>query len=1769
MRQDDKTPRRPPASRQRFDWRQSPWLRRLYIAVLAVLTLGVVSRLVVVIALPPVIQLVAHHYKLAANYEQTELYLLSGDVGIWHFSLTPIEGGAPLVQSDYTRVHISTLDLLRGRLTIRRLEAEGVALQVDRTADGTIPLLQRFAQWTTHRNPSAPLASPNETAATPQSVDLSSPLEVDAFRLTNVHAHILDEAVRPPLDAQIDVNLRLTDLDSSERPTHFVMDMTGAPILDILHVEGTGRSNGKSLDTVLQFAAKGLHPQSAAGYLRHMGIHPTSSDIALAMTARITTAASEANPEAIAARVELTNMTVTADEQQVAALDKVSVSADDLSYTTAHVTQIAVNGGRCQMQRDAAHETGVAGLQVIEPAVLIERLEVPLSAALALIPQRWHVGEVLLSDLKLNFHDQALAPAADLTANLDELRLGSFSPNKPNDTTRIHALLTAPGVTGNINIDGAILPFAATKNLDMTLSVDGIQPDALRPYLDDLGLESDYNGGTFTAAFHADVRPGPGGTLATNAKLSKLALRNGGDLLVFDSVGLTGAAYDPAEGRLHIKSIDISGPQLATGRAVGGGLAALGFHAKPSQPQATPIVPPGIGPAMAAAQPERVREYIFSVPKLQIDKFLWKTVGVRFDDLSVTPNAALAIADAGVELDNLNIDFDPNDSADQPGKLHAWLNAPNLAQSIVVDGAIHRKANEMSADLSVDGTGVTSAAIARYFQNSRIQPALGAGTFHFLAKLGAAKTSDGVHASAGISELAYKDGENDLLTVDSASAGGIALRNNELSVEQVAVHSPKLWITRQADGSLIAAGIRITPPNRPAPPPDRLAQIYQSPPSLAAGGSSNAAASEFAATLHDFDLEDASLQWNDLAIQPAASAHLTASAGLQDVVLGKSAPPAKLEATVHEDQSLEQMTLTGLVTPSLQSPAAKLTVDARGIRAGGLGGYLGPNMRVILQDGRFHADLDVAVSQNPDGGVGAHLLVNGLDYRDGPDGPALCQLDAVRLLASRVDLSGKRIAIDEIGVDGLKTSAALCKDGTIRLLGVKLSSLPSSAAITAIAAPQAQAKAVGIANLAAVANEIHPLTTVDKLDIGVSAIAISDEFRPDAVPLTLSDIQITNRTRIELLGENPQTRPPFDLDVAGAINPLVGKMEVTARLSPFADPAQANIDVHLAAIRGSGVTDLLPDLKSQLDGSLLPDGRLTAQLSLQLKQPRSDPAELNLFHDFGVDFTLTGVQFTDGATGQPLAALGAAVAEDIAVQPANSTVVVHDIELTTPSARAWRDERGIHLLGLVIKPSAWQSVAADDAAIPAAALSDPISAQQATTTEIAINKLLVSGLDFGFEDRTCDPPLIVPLNGLDVEVRGLSTRMADEDAPCRFSVLLNAGKVPLPLPPRVHGSDSAATTRDTQSGVEERDLFSQAEANGIVSLYPQPKGWVKGSINALDLAALTGEARQAGVSLGGGTFDGTVDLRLSGDGSMDLGSRLSLTDLELSEPAHGPITHYLNIGSPLNVVIAALEDQDGSITIPIDVPIRSGHISSGDITLAATGAVASVITTAVASTPLKASDTVLSLFGNQKLPRNEQPVTLDFSPADPSLNIADLEKLQTLLKQAQNDPTLELALHHVLGGGDVTRAAVLANPSQPDSRNLADSLRLKRIVLVAARNAAAQRAAAQIASGFGADSNAAIQQVREIDVALAKTENAMDEMYDMLRPGAESQKGRRTRAACLEIGQDRLLAARDALLASGIPGIEQQIKVTHATFNAAGGDSGGQVIIVLTHKKNQ
>ena len=106
-----------------------------------------------------------------------------------------------------------------------------------------------------------------------------------------------------------------------------------------------------------------------------------------------------------------------------------------------------------------------------------------------------------------------------------------------------------------------------------------------------------------------------------------------------------------------------------------------------------------------------------------------------------------------------------------------------------------------------------------------------------------------------------------------------------------------------------------------------------------------------------------------------------------------------------------------------------------------------------------------------------------------------------------------------------------------------------------------------------------------------------------------------------------------------------------------------------------------------------------------------------------------------------------------------------------------------------------KSGASTEPAGPARASVAPTPASPAPSAppkgEVRIDQLYVSGLDFHAQDDTCDPPLKIPLTGLDVQVRDISSRMPYEDKPMRFTALVNSG-----LPKRQRARHVGTAGRD-------------------------------------------------------------------------------------------------------------------------------------------------------------------------------------------------------------------------------------------------------------------------------------------------------------------------------------------------------------------------------------
>jgi hypothetical protein len=1774
------------------------WLARIRGLVVLVLLLAVLSRIVVAIAFPIVLHRVAGDYNLDCSYDRLELSMLSGDAGLWNLTFTPKGTAEPIFQSEYVRGDISVLNLLRGRLAVWRVEADGVNILVDRNPDGTIPILKLLGTTSTAAGPSTTATASGQ----PTPIDLAPPLRIDALRFTHIRARIHDQSVTPPLDATFTLNLRLSNLGWNNTPVHFGVDLDADPILDAMHVEGEGNADAKSLDAKLSvFKVDGLRLHPLEPYLRLLGVIPTANEISLKAGGTLHLEQSAANPAKLAGALKMNDLSAIADGEEAAGLDHFTLDADSVDPRTINLADLTIDSARVSARRSADGRIRFGGVEYVgaPPSTQTAATSAPSSFAMPAIS----LGKFDLQHLSAGFHDDAVFPPAAIGIDVNNLSVKNivFDPEHPEAAAQLSGEVRSPGLFEKATFQGTAKPFANKKTLDLSVRADGIAPTSLKPYLDALGIESRLRNASFACDVSADVSLLPD-SIAADASIKGIKLSDSGDLIAMHEISLTGATYQLSPPMVRLKDIELAGPVFSIDHESGGALAAIGFATKRRPAGAT------LG-AMPTAQEQGSSPPTAAViPSLQIDHLAWKGIDIRYADQSLDPPAATALSDAGVELDNILLDLSgaPTSDTMSPGTIKAWAKIPKLIDSFYMDGKVTPSPNAANCDLKAIGYGFTGAIVAPYLKSIGIEPTLQNGSFGAMVKAGFSKNGVALDAK----QIHLSDGDRELAGVDAVKIGDTAFSGGELTSAGIDIDHPRIDVTREADGDFALVGVRFSPGIFVSAP---KAGNLTAPPvhATTAPTTAPAPALPFDAALDHLSVKDATLNWADFAQAPNVRTSAIANLELKLIKLGKAAGPAQLHADARIDGSLDSASVDGTVTPSLDAPDMQLQVKAQGLRAGGLAAYLPAGISIPLKSAQFQTSIQAGATRNPKGGMGARFIVSGLDYRDQGQPQPLLKVDSFRAIASRIDPEARIYAIDEISSAGVETQAARSVSGAITAMGLALSSAPAAppAATTkpvqAASAPPPEPAAgpSSVAALVAQARQAAPSITVAKLDLNLKRLALIDRMRPNAAPLVVSDLQFRNMAPIDWGGKDAQAHPPTPFRMDCTVDPLIGAVTLLAQVAPLAAMPTASFDLTAADITGDGVTALVPEIKQYVDGSSLQSGLFHAHADTQFRVNRKGAWEVDLSRGFSTDLDIKDIAFRGAPGGPVLLGLDDIHSDAIHITPTTGDVHIKTLEITNPTGRIIRQADGIHIAGLVIKlPKTTAEIAAEKAPVSttqpttqslaeattepstqafadattepatqeaapahvavASAASTPQARPKKPTSEIRVDQLLISGIDFDAEDQTMTPPLIIPLNSLDVEVRDFTTMAPYQDRPVRFNALVNAGKVPIP--------SKAEGTGATNSAGEKRELFAQASANGQLSLYPVPHGWVKTSVSGLELAALKGAAHEAGVNLTGGVFDSTADARLPGDGKIHTSSRFVFTDLSLSEPPQGPIYRLLHLPAPLDVVIGALQDQEGSITVPIDVPVpvQVNKVSTGDLIGPAIGAFGSIVVTAIASAPLKAVGGVGDLFGlgGNKKHAPEPPIPLPFEPGYTALSPADQAQIAALCVRMKKDKSLNLVVRHDLGGGDITVANERANPSAQDARYLADQLRQQQLNVLQERSALAGTARAELAWGSPQTASATIAQLRTLDQQVAQNDDALDRLYGMLRPGADRQAARRTRGACLEYGRERLDAVKQALIAAGLTDMDR-VHIASPQFSEVPGDEGGNVVVTLVPKK--
>jgi hypothetical protein len=115
----------------------------------------------------------------------------------------------------------------------------------------------------------------------------------------------------------------------------------------------------------------------------------------------------------------------------------------------------------------------------------------------------------------------------------------------------------------------------------------------------------------------------------------------------------------------------------------------------------------------------------------------------------------------------------------------------------------------------------------------------------------------------------------------------------------------------------------------------------------------------------------------------------------------------------------------------------------------------------------------------------------------------------------------------------------------------------------------------------------------------------------------------------------------------------------------------------------------------------------------------------------------------------------------------------------------------------------------------------------------------------------------------------------------------------------------------------------------------------------------------------------------------------------------------------------------------------------------------------------------------------------------------------------------------------------------------------------------ASRARAAYASAIEPECEEHTRRLQAIDRELGLTEQSLDRVLELMRPGAERQAVRRARDACIAIGRARLAAVLAAMKEAGVENADERIRITRPRYTEAEGAAGGVVTLTPGRKKVQ
>ena len=828
------TPPGPAVTSGRSRWWSRPvgWIALVALAVVLAL------RIALWLSLPWLLNRTVEPYGLRCTYERLTLSLLTTDMEIRHLVLTAKDVSEPLADMEYCRAHVSVWSLAARRLVVYRVEVDGMEVMLLRDAQGTWRGLEGLIRLVARQSQPPPTATSqghdSGQQLPPSLTNLRPPLDLEGLSLHHLLVRFRDEAVSPPVEARLDMNLRLSDVGSSTRKTRFQMLVSCEPILDQMVLEGIGSLGDAILDATFTCSGRGLHLEPLRAYLAALRLEPAAQTIDFGCSSQVHMAVVEPNapaadvnrpptarPKILRCQADLADLKLIADGRADVGLSRFSVAATVGPGRALQIQKVEIADGQAHLRR--VHEQGfeVAGLSVVagRGSTSLGANPIPTpqgpSSPTGIVPWQWSVGAVRLERLSLFWQDRVAVPETAAAIRLDQAQIGPIRPGRGSGLAGapFQARFSGPGVFESCDLEGRADLLSPVKTCDLDLRVQGLSFKALGPYLDKLGLESDYEAGRFTCHLAASVGPRPSdGLLGCDLSVKGLRLEDRNELLGLEGLSLGGLQWDPGRSRLRLETLEITGQRLALGRDTQGRFGVLGFRFK------------GPGQARESAvthEAPRTRSLTASIPagptvvgrtgRLEIGRLLWRDIEIVLRDEAVSSQPKVLRARLGMELTDLVLDLREPNAAPGPARYQAFLQIPPLLGEIRVTGSLTGQSpSGWGADLSVVGEGIDTREAAEYLRPLGLEPQIVSGDLKAQMHVDLTLRPEGLGLSVGVQDLQVRDGGQTLVGVDRLQVRNMLL-GPILDIAEVQFDRPQVTLGRDPNGALLACGVRITP----------------------------------------------------------------------------------------------------------------------------------------------------------------------------------------------------------------------------------------------------------------------------------------------------------------------------------------------------------------------------------------------------------------------------------------------------------------------------------------------------------------------------------------------------------------------------------------------------------------------------------------------------------------------------------------------------------------------------------------------------------------------------------------------------------------------------------------------------------------------------------------------------------------------------------------------------------------------------------------------